>query len=66
MPARLPDNQLSDAVFQAVEDGTYPENDAVVSAELPPSAFDELQALLERARDEVKVCVGAALCPDHD
>jgi len=66
MPTRLPDNQLSDAVFQAVKNGTYPEDEAVVSAELPASAFDELQALLERARDEVKVCIRAALSSSCD
>lgn len=66
MPTRIPDNQLSDAVFQAVQDGTYPEDEAFVSAELPTSAFDHLQALLERAREEVKVCVGAVSSSSHD
>ena len=61
MPTRIPDNQFSDAVFQAVKDGTYPEDEAVVSAELPASAFNELQVLLEQARDEVKVCIWPAL-----
>ena len=55
MPPQLSDQQLSEAVYHAVQDGTYPEDEAVVSAELPSSAFDNLQALLEKARAEVKV-----------
>ena len=55
MPSQIPDQQLSEAVYHAVQDGAYPEDEAVGSAELPSSAFDNLQALLEKARAEVKV-----------
>ena len=51
----IPDEQLSEAVFNAVEDGAYPAEEAIVSAELPSSAFDNLLGLLDHARAEVKV-----------
>ena len=55
MTSKVLDEQLSDAVFRAVQDGVYPEEETIVSAELPSSAFDSLLELLEQARAEVKV-----------
>jgi hypothetical protein len=55
MTSETLDVQLSDAVFFAVRDGTYPEDESVVSAELQSSALDRLQSLLDNAREEVKV-----------
>ena len=55
MTSQFSDGRLSEAVFRAVQDGVYPEEETIVSAELPSSAFDSLQQLLEQARAEVKV-----------
>lgn len=55
MPSRSSDDQLSNAILQSVEDGFYPEDEDVVSAELPPSALTSLSELLEQARTDVKV-----------
>ena len=60
MSSKLSDEQLSDAVFHAVQDGAYPEEEIIVSAELPSSAFDSLLELLEKARAEVKVREGSS------
>ena len=55
MTSKVSDGQLNDAVFRAIQDGLYPEEETIVSAELPSSAFDSLLELLEQARAEVKV-----------
>jgi hypothetical protein len=55
MPPILTDKVLTDAVFSSVDDGTYPENEKVISAELPTSALNNLSELLEQARIDVKV-----------
>ncbi|MCJ1281998.1 hypothetical protein MMC26_001321 [Xylographa opegraphella] len=57
MTSEVLDEQLSDAVFRAVQDGVYPEEETIVSAELPSSAFDSLLELLEQARVEVKTSI---------
>lgn len=55
MPSRIPNEQLSSAVYQAVRDGAYPEQETIVSAELSAIAIDKLLETLEEARAEVKV-----------
>ena len=55
MAAQLSDRQLSQAVYTSIKDGTYPEDDSVVSAELSSSALENLSQMLNSARDEVKV-----------
>ncbi|MCJ1395890.1 hypothetical protein MMC18_008776 [Xylographa bjoerkii] len=57
MSSTILDGELSDAVFRAVQDGVYPEEETIVSAELPSSAFDSLLKLLEQARTEVKTSI---------
>ena len=55
MPSSVPDSELSEAIFQAVQDGSYPEDELIVSAELPSSAVKQLSELLDEARADVKV-----------
>ncbi|MCJ1431747.1 hypothetical protein MMC27_001102 [Xylographa pallens] len=57
MTSKVLDGQLSDAVFRAIQDGVYPDEETIISAELPPSAFDSLLELLEQARAEVKTSI---------
>ena len=49
------EEQSSRAVFQSVKDGTYPEDEQVISAELSSTALNNLSELLEQARTDVKV-----------
>ena len=55
MPSLPSDGQFTQAVFDYVKDGAYPEDTNIVSAELPSSALQSLSELLEQARAEVKV-----------
>ena len=55
MLPRVSDEVLSQAIFNSINDGSYPEDEEVVTAELTPSALDRLADLLEQARAEVKV-----------
>ena len=55
MPPRVSDEVLSQAIFNSINDGSYPDDEEIVAAELPPSALDKLAELLEQARTEVKV-----------
>ena len=56
MPSRISDDQLGQAVLQSVQDGRFPEEEAVITAKLQTAAFAGLSELLEVAQDEVKVC----------
>ena len=55
MPSRIAEDRLSEAVLQFVQESAYPEDEDVVSAELPPSALTSLSKLLDQARIDVKV-----------
>ena len=55
MPSQISGETLSQAVFQSVKDGSYPDDEQVIAAELPSSALESLAKLLEQARNEVKV-----------
>ncbi|KAL9121668.1 MAG: hypothetical protein Q9187_001782, partial [Circinaria calcarea] len=54
MPSRSSGDYLSNAILQSVEDGRYPEDEGVISAELLPPALTGLLDLLEQARADVK------------
>ena len=58
MPSKVQDAELSQAVFRAIQEGSYPEDEQIVAAELPPSALNSLSELLEQARADVKVFLG--------
>ena len=49
------DDVFGQALLQSVRDGTYPEGEEVISAELPSSALPVVVDLLEQARSDVKV-----------
>ena len=55
MPSKAQDAELSQAVFRAIQEGSYPEDEQIVAAELPSSALNSLSELLEQARADVKV-----------
>ncbi|KAL9118319.1 MAG: hypothetical protein Q9187_005137 [Circinaria calcarea] len=57
MPSRSSGDYLSNAILQSVEDGRYPEDEGVISAELLPSALKGLLDLLEQARADVKASI---------
>ena len=55
MPPQISDDQLGHALLQSVKDGSYPEDETIISAELPSSALAGLSELIEVARADVKV-----------
>ena len=56
MSATPSDRELADAVLQHAEYGAYPESEEVVSAELPTTALPAVLEIVERAKEDVKVC----------
>jgi protein transport protein DSL1/ZW10 len=54
MPA-LSEDRLSRALLQSLKDGTYPDSEEIVSAELPASALSTELQFIRDAREEVKV-----------
>ena len=63
MPFVALDHQLGQAVLDSVQNASYPESEEVIAAELPPSAIPNTLELLERGRNEVKVCLAPETCP---
>ena len=59
MPPVPSDARLDQAILKSVKDGLYPEDEEVLSAELPSSALESLEKLLQDARTEVEVSHGA-------
>lgn len=55
MPSQISDRQYGQAVLNSVQSGTYPESEAIVAAELPPSALPTILKLVDQAREDVKV-----------
>ena len=55
MTKTFSDVEYSQAVFESVQSGAYPESEELVSAEFPASALPGVIKLLEKARDNVKV-----------
>ena len=55
MAAQVSESRLIEALAQCVGEVRYPEDDAIITAELPSSALAGLGELLERAREDVKV-----------
>ena len=55
MPSRVSVEETSQAIFHSVEDGTFPEDEQIISAELSSTALNSLSELLEQARADVKV-----------
>ena len=55
MPPQTSDDQLGQAILQSIRDGSYPENEETISAELPSSALTALSGFLEEAKVSSKV-----------
>lgn len=55
MAAAISDREVGDAVCASIRDGTYPEQEAVVTAELSAGALENMSQMLKQAREEVKV-----------
>lgn len=55
MPSSATTGQLGEAILNAVQNGTYPESEDIISADFPPTAFPQALELLKGAQDEVKV-----------
>lgn len=55
MAAAISDREVGDAVGASIRDGTYPEQEAVVTAELSAGALENMSQMLKQAREEVKV-----------
>ena len=56
MPSQISHREYAQAVLDSVRSGAFPENEEVISAELPPSAVPTVLKLIEEARNDVKVC----------
>ena len=55
MVAMVSESRLNEALTRCVGEVSYPEDDAIITAELPSSALAGLEELLDRAREDVKV-----------
>ena len=55
MSSRVTAQQYAQALLDHVQNGTFPESEEVVSAELPASALPAVSKLIEQAREDVKV-----------
>ncbi len=56
MPPQYTPTELNHAVLQFIESGTYPEGEALASAELPLGALRAVLHELGDARERVQVC----------
>ncbi|KAL8991067.1 MAG: hypothetical protein Q9177_000428 [Variospora cf. flavescens] len=54
MPPTVTAYQLGEALLNAVQCNSYPESEAIISADFPPSAFPQALELLSSALEEVK------------
>ena len=55
MPSRITPQEYGQAVLEHAQTGSYPEDEDVVSAELPTSALPEVSKLIGQAREDVQV-----------
>lgn len=55
MPAPVSDCHYGRALLDNVQDGSYPESEEVISAELPAPAIPGILKLLEQARNDLRV-----------
>lgn len=56
MPSQISYREYAQAVLDSVRSGAFPENEEVISAELPSSAVPTVLKLIDEARNDVKVC----------
>ncbi len=55
MVSRVTPQQYGQAVLEHAQTGTYPEDEDVISAELPPSALPDVSKVIGQAREDVQV-----------
>lgn len=55
MPPIVRAQQYAQTVLEHVQNGVYPEDEEVISAELPSSALPTVSKLIDQAREELKV-----------
>ena len=55
MPSQISPQQYGQAVLEHVQNGSYPESEEIVAAEIPPSALPQISHLIEQAKEDVKV-----------
>ncbi|KAL8954069.1 MAG: hypothetical protein Q9222_000126 [Ikaeria aurantiellina] len=60
MPFHANAAQLGKAILDAVQDGTYPESEDVISADFSPSAFSEALKLFDDAQGQVKARINVS------
>jgi centromere/kinetochore protein ZW10 len=56
MPSLISDHQYGQAVVESVYNGSYPESEEIISANLPESALPTILELVHQAQEGVKVC----------
>lgn len=55
MPSHISDHQYGQAVVESVYNGTYPESEELISANLPQSALPVILNRVDQALEDVKV-----------
>ena len=55
MPSGVTPQQYGHAVLEHAQTGSYPEDEDVISADLPPSALAEVSRVLGQAREDIQV-----------
>ena len=61
MPSKAAEQQYAQVLFDSIHNGSYPESEDAVSADLPSTAIPHVLELLKQAREDVKV--RSLLCP---
>lgn len=55
MPSTIADQHHGQALLDSIQNGSYPESEEVISADLPSTAIPDILELLKQARKDVKV-----------
>ena len=55
MPSQVRPHKFGQAILEHLQDGSYPESEEIISADLPPSALPEISKLIEKEKQNVKV-----------
>jgi len=55
MPSKLFEQHHGQALLDSIQNGSYPESEGVISADLPSTAIPDILKLLKQAREDVKV-----------
>ncbi|KAL8695508.1 MAG: hypothetical protein Q9218_000086 [Villophora microphyllina] len=55
MPSKISSERLGKAIVDSVQDGTYPDEEDIISAQFPPSAVPDALKLFDDARNQIQV-----------